>query len=63
MKRRRSTKAKSTTGQPTPKSLGVRYTEILKLRQAISRTQSGVKIQSEFHAPQDSKQNRAFPYH
>ena len=62
MKRRRSSKAKSITGQPTPKSLSVRYAEILKLRQAISRTQSGVKIQSEFDR-QDSKQNRTFPYH
>ena len=48
MKRRRSTKAKFITGQPTPKSLSVRYTEVLKLRQAILRTQSAVKIQSEF---------------
>jgi hypothetical protein len=40
VKRQRSTKAKIVRAQPATKSLSVRYAEVVRLRQAILRTQS-----------------------
>jgi hypothetical protein len=46
----------------TTKSLGVRYAELLKLRQAVSQTQSDLEFASSVERPA-TKEDRAFPYH
>ncbi|MBI5263385.1 MAG: hypothetical protein HY852_16370 [Bradyrhizobium sp.] len=46
MKRRRQN-PKPSSGQPAPKSLSIRYAEVLKLREAISQTQSKLTQQKE----------------
>ena len=63
MRRQKSAKAKSSHEAPkATKTLGVRYAELLKLREAVERTQSN----SKFLSPVDStlpKQDRASSYH
>lgn len=44
------------------KSLGARYAELLRLREAVSRSQSQLGLSSNIERP-GSKDNRAFPYH
>jgi len=46
----------------TTKSLGDRYEELLKLREAVSKTQSGLEFGSNVERPA-AKEARAFPYH
>ena len=55
MRRQRSAKANSSHEAPkATKTLGVRYAELLKLREAVERTQSNSKLLSpvEFHPPE-----------
>ena len=63
MRRQKSAKAKSNSEEPkTTKTLGVRYAELLKLREAVERTQSN----SKFFSPVESsvpKQDRASSFH
>jgi hypothetical protein len=40
VKSRKSSKARTGVGQPTPKPLGIRYAELLRLRQTIREIQS-----------------------
>jgi hypothetical protein len=40
VKRQRPTKVRDKIGQPTKKRLGVRYAEVLRLRQMIEQAQS-----------------------
>jgi hypothetical protein len=47
VKRQRSTKAKIVRTQPATKSLSVRYAEVVRLRQAILRTQSARPASAE----------------
>ena len=44
------------------KSLSDRYAELLKLREAVSKTQSDLKFASNVERPA-AKEQRAFPYH
>jgi hypothetical protein len=46
----------------TTKSLSVRYAELLKLREAVSQTQSDLEFASNVERPA-AKEERAFPYH
>jgi hypothetical protein len=46
----------------TTKTLGVRYAEVLKLREAVERTQSKSKFLSSVESSV-SKQDRASSYH
>jgi hypothetical protein len=46
----------------TTKSLSDRYEELLKLREAVSKTQSDVEFASNVERPL-AKEARAFPYH
>ena len=63
MNRRRSAKTRcSNEKTKTTKSLGVRYAELLRLREAVEKSQSDQRVAS----PADhtvSKQDRAIPYH
>jgi hypothetical protein len=63
VKRQRSAKTRCGNEKPrTTKSLGVRYAELLRLREAIEKSQSDVRVPS----PADHavpKQDRAIPYH
>ena len=62
MRRQKSAKAKSKSEEPrTTKTLGVRYAEVLKLREAVQRSQS----KSKFLSPVESapKQDRASSFH
>jgi hypothetical protein len=54
--RQNSEKAKA------PKSLGARYAELLKLREAVERTQSDLKLPSATD-PSKPRQDRALPHH
>jgi hypothetical protein len=40
VKSRRTSKARASVGQSTPKPLGIRYAELLRLRQTIREIQS-----------------------
>lgn len=63
MRRQRSAKAKSSNEEPkTAKTLGVRYAELLKLREAVERTQSSAKLLSPVKSA-FPKQDRASSYH
>ena len=44
------------------KSLSVRYAELLKLREAVSKTQSDLEFALNVERP-PAKEQRAFPYH
>ena len=44
------------------KSLSVRYAELLRLREAVSKTQSDLEFASNVERPAP-KEERAFPYH
>jgi hypothetical protein len=46
----------------TPKSLSARYAELLKLREAVSKTQSDLNLSAGVERVAD-KENRALPYH
>jgi hypothetical protein len=63
VKRQRSAKTRCGNEKTkTTKSLGVRYAEILRLREVVEKSQSDVKVSS----PADHavpKQGRAIPYH
>jgi len=54
MNRRRPIKVKDVASRPVRKSLGDRYAELIKLRQAISRTQSEIEISANRRAPIDA---------
>jgi hypothetical protein len=61
--RQKLEKTKADNEKPkTTKSLGARYAELLKLREAVSRTQSDLQLSSnvERSVPRG---DRAFPYH
>ena len=63
MKRQRSDKSRPGNENPErPKSLGDRYAELLRLREAVSRTQSDLKLSSNAERTV-AKENRALPYH
>ena len=63
MRRQKSARAKSKSEEPmTTKTLGVRYAEVLKLREAVERTQSKSKFLSSVESSV-SKQDRASSYH
>ena len=44
------------------KSLSMRYAELLRLREAVSKTQSDLEFESNVERP-TAKEERAFPYH
>lgn len=46
----------------TNKSLSARYAELLRLREAVSKTQSDLEFESNVERPA-AKEERAFPYH
>ncbi len=46
----------------TPKSLSARYAELLKLREAVSKTQSDLDLSAGAERGAD-KENRALPHH
>jgi hypothetical protein len=46
----------------TTKSLGARYAELLRLREAVSRSQSDLQLSSNVERPAP-RGDRAFPYH
>ena len=63
MKRQRPDKIKPDNEKSAaPKSLGARYAELLRLREAVSRTQSDLKPSSNAERTV-AKENRALPYH
>ena len=63
MKRQKSDQKKPGIEKPaSPKSLGARYAELLRLREAVSRTQSDLKPSSNAERTV-AKENRALPYH
>lgn len=63
MKRQKSDQKKPGIANPaSPKSLGARYAELLRLREAVSRTQSDLKPSSNAERTV-AKENRALPYH
>ena len=63
MKRQRSAKTKHSNETPkVTKSLSVRYAELLKLREAVSKTESDLEFASNVERP-TAKAERAFPYH
>ena len=45
-----------------PKSLSARYAELLELREAVSRTQSDLKVSASTERA-ITKEDRALPYH
>ena len=46
----------------TPKSLGARYAELLRLREAVSRTQAELKLSTSAERAV-TKEGRTFRYH
>lgn len=63
MKRQGSTRAKSRTEvSKTTKTLGVLYAEVLRLREAVEKTKSRVKLSSPVASP-SPKQDRASSFH
>ena len=59
MRRQKSAKTKSDNEEPkATKTLGVRYAELLKLREAVERTQSNSKLLSPVESSVP-KQDRA----
>jgi hypothetical protein len=61
--RQKLEKTKADNEKPkTTKSLGARYAELLKLREAVSRTQSDLQLSSNVERPAP-RGDRAFPYH
>ena len=46
----------------TTKSLSDRYAELVRLREAVSKTQSDLEFSSNVERPA-AKETRAFPYH
>ena len=63
MKRQRSPRIKFSNERVKPtKSLSVRYAELLKLREAVSQTQSDLEFAVNVEPPV-AKEERAFPYH
>ena len=63
MRRQKSARAKAKTEEPmTTKTLGVRYAEVLKLREAVERTQSNSKLLSSVESSVP-KQDSASSYH
>ena len=63
MKRQRSAKTKHSNEIPkATKSLSVRYAELLRLREEVSKTESDLAFASNVERPA-VKEERAFPYH
>ena len=63
MKRQRSARTKHSNENPkATKSLSVRYAELLRLREAVSKTESDLEFASSVERP-TAKEERAFPYH
>ena len=63
MKRQKSDQKRLCIEKPaSPKSLAARYAELLRLREAVSRTQSDLKLSSNAERTV-AKENRALPYH
>ena len=63
MKRQRSAKTSHSNENPkATKSLNVRYAELLRLREAVSKTESNLEFASNVERPA-AKEERAFPYH
>ena len=63
MRRKKSANTKHHDHEPeTPKSLGARYAELLKLREAVSKTQSNLKLSANAEQAV-AKEDRALPYH
>lgn len=64
MKRQKRSARKKLSNEKTKttKSLSDRYAELLKLREAVSKTQSDSKFASNLERPA-GKEERALPYH
>ena len=63
MTRQKSANTKLNNEKPkTTKSLGARYAELLRLREAVSRSQSDSQLSSNVEQPVP-RGDRAFPYH
>ncbi len=63
VKRQRSARTKPSNETPkATKSLSVRYAELLRLREAVSKTETDSKFASHVER-RAAKEERAFPYH